>query len=488
VGALRGKRVRSLVDRGIRHGATGTDVADRTARHVAGGRAARPRRPLSASCAATVVAVVTVLAASPVGAAPGLAPHERATAVASRTTVYLEATYRGHLTYRQDNALRREAVVVRRRCSGIVVNPDGYVVTAADCVRPAPTDLLVDALHTLGRSLAGRNQLAAERMDDFASAVMPTAVFSGSRAGDPPSVTLHGQFGVVDPNHGSASGTPATVVSSGSPGENALALVRLQRPNLPAIELSPATPPNRGGDDLVVLSYRPRPGNAASTEYAVRAVPAAVTGRDGQDRLRLAGDLGIEDRGGAVVDAWGRLVAVLDAAPAVDGGPTASAVHAAHVAEFLASAGVTNRVSEVDLAYREALRDYFAGRFSAAWRRFDSIVRDAPSHSWARTYRDRAWERLTVDGDAVENSGTWVRYLLSAVAGVLLVALVEKVRRRRWPLRLTRLRAVTAGTTGEGPPGGGPARNGEVVPGDNRTGSTDGDPPPVVAPPASQPE
>ncbi|ROT28232.1 trypsin-like peptidase domain-containing protein [Micromonospora sp. HM5-17] len=401
-------------------------------------------------------------------AAPALTPHERATAVAGRTMVYLETTYRGYLTYRQDGTRHREALVVHRACSGVVVNPDGYVLTTDDCVRPDPSDLLADALHTL----AGQRRIDPDQVDEFVAATRPTAVFSGSKAGEPPSTTVYGQLGVADQGRTTAPAAPATVVSTQSAGEDALALVKLQRSSLPAVELAADPTPSRDAEP-VVLSYRPRGGDATSAEYAVRAGSATVTGRD-PARLRLAGDLRTEDRGGAVVDAWGRLLALLDVTPATAGGPAVAGVTAARVADFLAAAGVPNTVSEVDLAYRDALRDYFAGRFSAAVGKLDALLRDAPAHSWARTYRDRARERLAVDGDAVENAGTWSRYLLSAVAGVLVIAAIGECRRRAWRLlRAAQLRAVAAGS---GPGGEGTVGDHAVADGDTAATTETGPP------------
>ncbi|GAA3775193.1 hypothetical protein GCM10022225_73830 [Plantactinospora mayteni] len=392
-----------------------------------------PRRILRTSgpalFAAALAGVAVNLAGPPATAAPGLAPNEPATAVAGRSTFYLEATFTGYLRYTEPGGKsRREPVTVHRRCSGVIVNPDGHAVTASGCVRPDERELLTDAGYALAQALAEAERLPADGLDGFVRSIAGTATFSGPRPGTKPSSALWGQLGVAQPG---VTATPAVQATVAGPDPGAvqgdLALVKLSRSDLSAIEVGAGDGP-APGSDVLVLGYGPDEPDTGAGEYRQRARPVEVGDRSGPERL--AGDgLGPSFQGSPVLDADGRLRAILDSDPSAVDGRSRQLVPATDVAELLAEAGVANRLSEVDRAYRDGLRAYFAGQFSTAIRRFDDLLRLAPSHSSAQTYRERAQHRLAVDGDAVENSAEWLRYLLSAAVGVLLVVAAGRVRR-----------------------------------------------------------
>lgn len=415
--------------------------------------------------AATLGGVVALLgAAGAATGAPGLAPNEPATAVAGRTTVYLEATYTGYVRYAEPGrAIRREPVVVRRSCSGAIVNPIGYAVTASGCVRPDEQELLADAVYALGRTLIEAERLTADRLTAFVERIGRAAQFSGPRPGTKPSSTLYGQLGVARPGLTSAPAIPATIERADPAADGNVALVKLARSGLPAIEID-ASEGSGPRAEVVVLGYGSAEPDAEAAGYAVRARAVGVTRRTGISRLSGTDDLGAGSRGGPVVDAEGRLLAILDNAPAVAGGPVRQLVPATRVTGLLTQAGVTNELSGLDRAYRDGLDAYFAGQFSTAVRRFDALLRLAPSHGAAQTYRERAQHRLDVDGDATENSADWLRYLLSAAAGALvIVAAGRGWRQLSRSSRMTRLTArirrwhSDADTSGLGKPPGSPA-------------------------------
>ncbi|MBQ0892720.1 hypothetical protein KBX37_06310 [Micromonospora sp. U56] len=148
-------------------------------------------------------------------AAPTYARNEPAVAVATPSTVFLEARYVGYLRRTAGGALvHPEPVVVVRRCSGVVVNPDGYAVTTTVCVQPSREVLLVNALYRLGRTLVQQNELPAERLDTFVAGLRTSSTFTGAKRGTTPTVRLTGQFGAASSGDGAAPAVAGVVTKA----------------------------------------------------------------------------------------------------------------------------------------------------------------------------------------------------------------------------------------------------------------------------------
>ena len=344
--------------------------------------------------------------------APDAAPEELGPSL-----VYLEQISTGYL---RDAATGRpltpEPLVVRRRCSGVVVNPDGYVATTTVCVRPSDAIVLVNALYRYGRDQVAAKRLAPDRLDAFVTAATPTSMFTGAAPGSRYAVGLLAQTGVATPELVGDPAVPATVVGSQPPDAGNVALVRLGRTGLPAVELGGS------GAPAAILGYARSPNGT----YAVRGRSVTVTGRTGTGRLGLTGDVGPDSRGGAVVDATGRLVGLLDTDPSANGEPVHDVVDPSHLTRLLARHGVPNRLADVDRAYRTGLDAYFHGRYSAAVAGFSDVLRRDGTRTAAVTYRDRARDRLATEGNATPNAADWGRYALSAALGtVIVVALLR---------------------------------------------------------------
>ncbi|MFG3302234.1 SGNH hydrolase domain-containing protein [Micromonospora chersina] len=396
-----------------------------------------PLGTASARRFAVLLGTVAVGCAPAVPAAavvPTYARNEPAVAVATPATAFLEARYAGYLRNTATGALvRPEQVVVVRRCSGAVVNPDGYVVTTTVCVQPSREVLLVNALYRLGRTLVQRNELPAERLDGFVAGLQGSTAFTGPRRGTAPTLRLTGQFGEATSGDAAVPAVAGAVTKALPAVDGNVALVKLRRGELPAVELAPA-PDLRAGSSLDILGYALGESAGDSGTYTVRNRTVEVIGRTGTNRTGVSGQLGPDSRGGPVVDASGRLVALLDTDTSAEGEPIRDLIVAANIERILAQSGVDNRLGETDRAFRSALAVYFAGHYSQAIERFDGVLSRDPGHAAARAYRQRAQERLRLDGDVTENAATWWSYLLSAAGGALVIGAVtlgQRALRRR---------------------------------------------------------
>ncbi|MEV4488559.1 SGNH hydrolase domain-containing protein [Micromonospora coxensis] len=375
------------------------------------------------------IIVIGSAGAVPAAAAPTYARNEPAVAVATPSTVYLEARYIGYLRRTAGGALvHPEPVVVVRRCSGAVVNPDGWVVTTTVCVQPSREVLLVNALYRLGRTLVQQNELPAERLDTFVAGLRTSSTFTGAKRGTKPVVRLTGQFGAASSGEGAAPAVAGVVTKALPATEGNVALVRLRRSGLAAIELA-AAPDLRTGSTVDILGYALDRTTGGSATYVPRNRTVEIIGRTGTNRTGVSGQIGPDSRGGPVVDSAGRLVALLDTDTSADGEPIRDLIVTANIERLLDQGGVDNRLGEVDRAFRSALDTYFAGRYSQAMQRFDDVLAQDPGHVAARAYRQRAEERLRLDGDVEENAANWWLYLLSGAAGVLVIGAVSFLQR-----------------------------------------------------------
>jgi len=274
-----------------------------------------------------------------------------------------------------------------------------------------------------------QNQLAANQLDAYVAGLKDQSVFSGARPRTKATVQLFGQLENATAELVAEPAIPATVVAAQAPDQGNAALVRLQRTNLPVVELAKPGETPQPGDPVVILGYGRADGGTDTGRYAVRDRSVTVTGRTGTNRLGGSAEIGSASRGGAVVDLKGRLLALLDTDGSAPGNPIHDLITTFHLTPLLSQAGVTNQLTEVDRAYRDALAAYFSGHFSEAVSRFDSLLSRAPERTAARTYRDRARERLSTEGNSIENSATWLQYGISAVVGALVIYLISLVTR-----------------------------------------------------------
>jgi hypothetical protein len=381
----------------------------------------------TAAALATTIVALNTAAAGPVRPAPAIVPtytaSEPATAVADPAIVYIEQTYAGYVRDAASGILvAPDQVVFQRRCSGVAVHPDGYVVTTGVCAQPSAEIVVVNALYKLGRSRVAAGELTEGALGAFVAARSRSTVFTGERPGTAPRVVLTARFGATDPTTAPPLTTTATVLTVQPANAGNVALLRLDRGGLHPVEL--ATRLARGGDQVVIIGYD---GYGAAAHLRDRLVPV-VAGSPGK-RWTVGGEVGPYSRGGAAVDQTGRLIGLLDADADLPSEPHHDLIALADVRRLLDAAGVANVLSESDRQYRQAMASYLGGHFTDAAARFGAVLRADPGHPGARAYLDRARVRALVDGDAVDNRADWLGYLLSIAAGVLVLVLVNALWR-----------------------------------------------------------
>ncbi|GIJ19894.1 trypsin-like peptidase domain-containing protein [Micromonospora lutea] len=367
---------------------------------------------------------------------PGLKPwaaaaprsdQERALAIAAPSMVFLEAIVTGYVRGKQKNdLLHPDPFTFSRRCSGVVVNDDGHVITNAQCVQPTPDILLEHALRELAKIRVAKGDLKTGDVQGYVRARMTTTSFTGSEAGTEPEASLQGQLNVATGDLTSAPAISGSVVRAVTLDEGNLALVKLDQGNLPAAELN-ASATIAAGTGLQALGYGTTDTDYRSATYTIQSKPAQVTEVDLESSTyRINDDVGASSRGGVVIDPQGRVVGILDNDVLQPERPNRLVVPVSRVNGLLSAAGVDNAVGEPGQIYRDALDAYFDGDEAQAAAKFAEVVDRSPTNALAEAYREAA---VAAGGDEPSRRGWAVPVLIAAgvalIGGIAALVLVR---------------------------------------------------------------
>ncbi|MEV6690428.1 trypsin-like peptidase domain-containing protein [Micromonospora sp. NPDC051196] len=346
-------------------------------------------------------------------------PVEHALATAAPAMVFLEAIFTGYVRNKQDNGLLHpEPFTFSRRCTGVVVNQDGHLLTNGQCVAPTSDILLEHALGSLADTLVAEGKLKAGEVGGYVRGRQASSVFTGPDAGTEPAAILHGQLNVAKGDLKAGPAIPGTVVRVLSLDEGNLALVKLDQANLPAAELN-ASATIAAGTALHVLGYATTDAEYRSATYTVSTKAVEVTEVDIESSTyRVSEDVGAYSRGGIAIDPQGRVVGMLDNDLLAPKRPNRLVVPVSRLSGLLGAAGVENKLGEPDVLYRSALDAYFNGDEAKAASQFAQVAEQAPANALALAYRDTA---VAFGGGEKSPRPGWAVPVLVA-AGLALVA------------------------------------------------------------------
>ncbi|MCG5460143.1 trypsin-like peptidase domain-containing protein [Micromonospora sp. MED01] len=354
-------------------------------------------------------------------------PEERALAVAGPSMVFVEVMFTGYVRNKADGALLNKApVTFSRRCSGVVVQHEGHVLTNSQCVQPTPDVLVGSALNSVANRLVAEGSLQAKDISTYTRSRVNTSVLTGANAADQPESRLYGQLNIAKGEVTDSPAIPGTVVRALPIEAGNVALVKLEQKNLPTAELntSASVSPETS---LLVLGYGTSDTSFRAATYTVLSKTVTVTGLDTSTPLnpyRINEDLGLYSRGGIAIDPSGRVVGMLDNDVLRPDKANRLVVPVSTMTALLQAGGVTNALGKADNQYRSGLDAYFAGDESTAIARFDEAARNSPANLLAQSYRQAA-----VDSRGPDDSGgsSWAVPVIAAAGGALAVAIVVAV-------------------------------------------------------------
>jgi serine protease Do len=360
----------------------------------------RLRRPMLALATVSLLFVVRrVLAAaqSQPGSGqspPVVNPKARAADLVSPAMAWVRVQYDARVT----THLSPEPVhvVLDFGCSGFIVNPDGYVVTAGHCVDDGMDGAQGAAIERVVDQLVAAGTVPSYQRDSLINDVMVGNVhwrvegeLANSRPGRKASVAVGGGKVKLSSKMTANNAGRARVVQYLGWDQGEVALLKIDKTGLPSILLSPSND-IQVGEELQSVGY--------SASDALDGETLSLTSRNGQinaQRPKGPNDLSYYETSAA-------LTSGMSGGPTVnlDGGVVGLASFNAPDANFIVPSwiiqellsrnGVHNELGRVDQLYRQGLESYYRSAYSEAVNSFDAVLALQPQHKQALEKKSKA--------------------------------------------------------------------------------------------------
>ncbi|MFD4183880.1 trypsin-like peptidase domain-containing protein [Rhodococcus sp. NPDC058514] len=362
---------------------------------------------------------------SPERPVPG--PEQRAAAVVGPSVVLVKAEAKGWVRFPDGEPINKDPFVINWRCTGFVVNPDGWVATAGHCAEGGREVLLkaavawaLQAIPTLDPALVNETAQANWRVEGEEPGSTPTLAMSVVPGGAAEGEALGAEI---------AGLVPLT--------EGDVALLKIQRAELPAAELltdagvAIGTPVFSVGfpgttDAPAEPSQRPVvAGGEISARRATGTVPVYQTDAEVSEAMS----------GGPTVDLSGKVIGVNSFGIHGQTQPFTFVAPARGLVDLMNEKGVAPSLGPADTVYRSGVEHYFDGDYTAAIADFDEVLSLAPEYPGVADLRTSAEQERELYGDVDPSGSTPNRYLLVALAVLVLVGVgaVVLVRRTNRP-------------------------------------------------------
>lgn len=319
-------------------------------------------------------------------------------------------------------------------CTGFVVNPDGWVATAGHC---ADADTAKEQI--LSRAVSEYQAQYPESpvsQDPLATLqyLAKNAQVEGALPGQGPRVDLTLIYGTGTKI---AEKMPATVVDFKPLGKGDVALLRVDKHNLPSSELG-ADSEVSIGTPVLAVGYA-----EATARLTGRSLdPTYKNGKVSKKSNVKSSPVYEVDAavaegmsGGPTVDLNGKVIGVNSFGPAGESQPFNFIAPADTLATMMAAKAVTATLGPADRAYRQGLGHYYEGRYSDAIKDFDLALTLSPDYPGAADLKTSAANLRQQYGDAsIFERSNLLWYIASGILLALLVSgwvTVLIVRNRR---------------------------------------------------------
>jgi hypothetical protein len=398
------------------------------------------RVPTSASLvmAALLGLVSTTFAATPASAVPPYTVEERAAAIASPALVLVDVAFEGYLRVRATGELvYDQPMSVHNRCTGIVVNADGNVITPTHCVSLRADDLRTAATGVVVDEMVRVGKVAAADRESFLSNVRKNADFTGTTKDAPPVVSVSAQLFVATNTTDAA--IKGKVVKSQASDKGDVTLIKLDAKGLPVAKLGKTA--FSPGDPVVFSAFTSQnPGATQATftvDFKVQRIQSPYGTADPPTLFRHDGDLGPTWHGGMILDNDGNVIGIITTDQSSTNRAPRLAQDTTPIFALLGESGVSNEQTDLDRTYRAGLDSYYAGRYRDAIKKFDAVLKAQPNNVPASTFREQSNVRMAVEGDNSPLLSPLVLIGLGGLAVLIIAGLVVAllVRGRRLKAR-----------------------------------------------------
>jgi serine protease Do len=392
------------------------------------------RRIVRGPALALALVLALPLGGSPASAATAT-PEEKAAAIVGPSVVYIEMEWSAWVRVPGSSDLFFNGYVNDgqpfnwgTRCSGFVVNPNGYIVTAGHCVDEGEYGARGTALE-FGVQWLIDNGWARQRDFNF---WMNEAHLSwgveGKERGTPADLIVHVQRGVAAGGLKTGEAFPARIVERSSIVDGDVALLKIEASDLPSIQIA-ADSDIAIGTNVLSVGY---PGSSD----AVTDASYEPTFKDGQinsKKTREGGLLPVYEMsaalsggmsGGPTVDMSGNVVGVNSFNIVGETEAFNFITPSSLVTEMLARNGVEAELGPIDEAYRAGLTAYYSGDYQTAVDKFTEVLALSPTHLQAQEFKVLATKEAAKNPPPAEPSGSGGSFPVVPVAGAVAVLLV----------------------------------------------------------------
>jgi S1-C subfamily serine protease len=344
------------------------------------------------------------------------------------------------------------------RCTGSIITPDGYIVTAAHCISsPADTRYqaylqggLQQALDDTGRGVVGTGW-DSDQAKVLAQAGSRFLALHAQMTAETTTITVH-LFSSGASGQRQELESPATVVAQGNAppkstgpfGDRDVAILKIDGfQNLPTLPLGSDTDVE-AGQQLYVDGY---PGAAENGNIANLSTPSITAG---SISARKVSDLGVPllettatvspgNSGGPGLSADNRIVGIVSYGSTTAGAAYNYLIGASVVAEYLRQKHVVPRESTTTHVFDVALDDYHRQYYKRALAGFEQVAKLDPTHPTVEDFIHRSEDALqqgqdrtpVLDGTALVAVAAGAAVLLAAMLGAAALAVALIVRQRR---------------------------------------------------------
>ncbi|MGB8391828.1 trypsin-like peptidase domain-containing protein [Mycobacterium sp.] len=320
-------------------------------------------------------------------------------------------------------------------CTAFVVNPDGWVATAGHCVDPESAKLLIlkraanEYITQFPDSPVGRDPAAAL---DW---LQKNARVEGNTADRGPEISVTLFYGtgakVVEK-------IPANVVDFRPIGKGDVALLQVDKHNLPSSELATDADVSIG-TSILTIGFPESTQNITGpsldpTNKSGKVSKKSTMGSSPEYEIDAAVTEGMS--GGPTIELNGKVIGVNSFAPIGEAQAFNFISPADGLAAILASKGVRPKLGPADVYYRKGLDQYYAGHYTEAIDDFDQTLSMSPDYPGLVDLKTSAVNLRQQYGDVSVFSGAnllW--YIVGGVALVLAAGggLTFLVLKSRWP-------------------------------------------------------
>ena len=393
-----------------------------------------PRRHEIRACAAILALRLRLLlrcwpgapAASADGGRPQANPEELAAARIRPAVMYLAAETYGVVRLPTGQLLSQYGVgigmpyLANWDCTGFVVNPDGWVATAGHCVDPQSAKEIIlknavsDYMDQFRDSPEARSPAAA-----LAWLRQNARVEGTSDKGLEITFTLAYGTGTK-----LAAKLPANVVDFRPLNKGDVALLKVEKHNLPSSELAADADVGIGTSILAVgfpLSTMKVTGPSLDPTNKSGKVSKKSTVQ-GSPVYEIDAAVSEGMSGGPTVDLGGKVIGVNSFGPAGESQAFNFVAPADSLATMLVRNGVKATLGPADLSYRRGLDRYYGGHYTDAVKDFDQTLAMSPDYPGVLDLKTSAVNLRQQYGDvSVFRSSNLLRYLISGALLVLAV-------------------------------------------------------------------